>query len=140
MESIKIKRVLSLIIDIIMSNTIGTLIFSFLNLEKDIYVNKLDLFGMDVVYGYSFQIILFMIYFVCFDILNNGRTPGKLMFYISVVNSVTLTELSLKRKLIRTFYKTIGVILFPISLFFFIKYEGLTLQDKIIKTTTIITK
>jgi len=137
MENINLNRIYSILVDIIISTFVGILVLSLFNLEKDIQLGKFTLFGQDIKYGFSFQIIIVLGYFIAFDFLNNGKTFGKLIFSILVVDSSTLTQLSLSSRIKRTFLKILGIIIFPFSLIMFLINSDFTIQDKIMKTTTV---
>lgn len=137
MENVNLKRIYSLLFDLVIANMIGIMVFSLFNLERDVQVGTKMLFGLNVNYGYSFQIIFLLVYFMLFDFFNEGRTFGKLIFSIKVVDKISLSELSLLSRLKRTCLKLITIMFLPISMIVFLIKDGLTLQDKIINTTTI---
>ena len=137
MESIDQKRIYSFLTDCIISNFIGFFIFSFLNIERDFKLGSFDFFGINFNYGLTFQIFIIVIYFILFDMLNKGKTFGKLIFSINVVNKNDLESLNTSKLLMRTFYKTLAILILPISIILYFIYNGFTIQDKICQTTTI---
>lgn len=137
MENICFKRIYSFLVDCIIINCLGIFIFSLFNLEKEIEINSFNLFIFDFNYGLTYQILIISIYFILFDILNNGKTFGKIIFSINVVNKSSLKNLSFLKLLERTLYKTLAILVLPISVILFLTKNGYTIQDKIVNTTTI---
>ncbi|WP_235498565.1 hypothetical protein, partial [Flavobacterium sp. Leaf359] len=74
MENIKQKRIYSIIVDMIISNFIGVTILSLFNLEKNMQLGKFTLLDQEIGYGYSFQAIIILLYFVLFDAFNKGKS------------------------------------------------------------------
>ncbi len=137
MEDVYRKRIYSFLVDCVISNSFGIFIFSLLNLEKDFVVNSFKIFLFNFNYGLTLQFIIMVMYFIIFDILNNGKTFGKLLFSINVVNKSSLENLSVKKLLERTFYKSLSILVLPISVILFVINNGYTIQDKIVDTKTI---
>lgn len=139
MENSKQKRIYAFIIDSIIANSIGIMLLSPFDLEKDIPIGKFTLIGQDIVYGYSFKFMMILLYFIAFDILNKGKTFGKSIVSIVVVDSVSLAELSLVNRIKRTLLKAVALLIWPISLLLFFSFDY-SIQDKVMKTKTIRTK
>lgn len=139
MENIKQKRIYSIIVDMIISNFIGVTILSLFNLEKNMQLGKFTLLDQEIGYGYSFQAIIILLYFVLFDAFNKGKSFGKLIFSIFVVDNSTLRELSFITRFKRTILKVLGIIIFPISLIMFLAFDT-TIHDSVAKTKTIVDK
>lgn len=139
MENIKQKRIYSIIVDMIISNFIGVTILSLFNLEKNMQLGKFTLLDQEIGYGYSFQAIIILLYFVLFDVFNKGKSFGKLIFSIFVVGNSTLRELSFITRFKRTILKVLGIIIFPISLIMFLAFDT-TIHDSVAKTKTIVDK
>ncbi len=137
MGSIEKKRVYSFIVDIAISNLLCMIIFSALNLKYNFYESSFIFLNSKINYGFSFQIIIVFLYFIIFDLFNGGKSFGKLLFSINVVSKKNLEILSLKSLLIRTFYKIIGIIFFPISFILFFIYGGFSIQDRYSNSKTI---
>lgn len=137
MENINTKRIFAFITDSVLSNSIGLVILTFLNLENRKLIGEFNFLGLSINYGYSFQIFIFLFYLIFFDLLNKGLTLGKLLFSIIVVNKNSLKELSFKENAKRTLYKILGICIFPITIIIFFTNKGFSIQDKFCRTTTI---
>lgn len=137
MKEINQKRIYSFLTDITISNTIGIFILSIFDIERTTKVSSFTIFGHYFNYGYSFQLLSIIFYFIIFDLSNNGKTFGKLIFSIYVVSEINHKKLSLGMLLERTFYKTLSIAILPFAAFLFLKNDGYTIQDKQVKTTTI---
>lgn len=138
MNNINKSRIYSFLIDSFLSNLIGSFFLSLLYREKDINVSSFLLFDHKFNYGFSFLLVFFMIYFILFDLFNYGQTIGKLIFSIYVVEVVNFKRLPKSKLLERTIYKTIAILILPISILLFLLKDGFTIQDKFSKTITII--
>lgn len=136
MANCKQKRIFSMIVDMIVSNFIGAALLSLFNLEMNVQLGKLLLFGLELDYGYSFQAIIILLYFIIFDISNKGRSSGKLLFSIQVVDRLSLQEISIIRRIQRTVLKVLGIIILPVSLLMFFAFD-ITIHDSVVKTMTI---
>ena len=137
MENINQKRIDSFLLDSVVSNFIGIIILSIIGIEKYTKLGCFIVLGKEFNYGYSFQLLIVVIYFVFFDLFNHGKTLGKLVFSIFVVNNITLKRLSTIKLLERTFFKMISISIIPISILIFLIKDGYTIQDEIVKSKTI---
>lgn len=95
----------------------------------------MDFFGITVSYSWSFWFVFCLIYFFLFDVITQGRTIGKTILKIKVVNQNN-TELSRKRLFIRSSLKVLNLIFWPITGVLFL-LNSWTLQDKICNTKTV---
>lgn len=137
MENINKKRIYAFLTDSVLSNSIGFVILTFLNLESKKILGNFNLLGININYGYSSHILILLLYFIFFDLINNGVTLGKLIFSLIVVHKNSLKKLSFIENAKRTLYKILGICIFPITIIIFLKNKGFTIQDKFCKTTTV---
>ncbi|MCZ4319729.1 RDD family protein [Aequorivita viscosa] len=129
----KTKRVSALIIDLIVIGFIYSIGTNLLNLNLEL--GSIEIFNLNVWYGYSFIFVLYLIYFFLFDVINEGITFGKMLTKIRIVSSIEKD--SNYNKLTRSFLKVLGLMIFPITGFLFL-LNGFTIHDKSVNTETII--
>lgn len=139
MENINKKRIYSLIVDIAISNLISMIFFSVMNLKYNFYENSFVVFNNEISFGFSFQIIIMFMYFIIFDIFNQGKSFGKLIFSIKLIRKNSLEELTTIDLLKRSIYKMISIVLLPISIILFLFYNCFSLQDRFSNSKTIFT-
>ncbi len=137
MENIKLKRIYSFIFDVIMSNSIGLLIFSIFNIDEKINTGIFEILNSKINYGFSLQIVVFFLYNIAFDCLNKGISFGKLIFSIKVVSIENSEETKLNILILRTILKVLSTILLPFSIIIYI-YNGFTIHEKFSKTKTVL--
>lgn len=137
MENIKAKRIYSFIFDVIISNSIGLLIFSILNIDEKINTGIFEILNSKINYGFSLQIVVFFLYNIAFDFLNKGISFGKLIFSIKVVSIENSEETKLNILILRTILKVLSTILLPFSIIIYI-YNGFTIHEKFSKTKTVL--
>ena len=137
MENIKVKRICSFIFDVIISNSIGLLIFSIFNIDEKINTGIFEILNSKINYGFSLQIVVFFLYNIAFDFLNKGISFGKLIFSIKVVNIENSEETKLNILILRTILKVFSTILLPFSIIIYI-YNGFTIHEKFSKTKTVL--
>lgn len=109
--------------------------FQFLYPLEKYNIKEMDFFGITVSYSWSFWFVFCLIYFFLFDVITQGRTIGKTILKIKVVNQNN-TELSRKRLFIRSSLKVLNLIFWPITGVLFL-LNSWTLQDKICNTKTV---
>lgn len=107
MES-KLKRIIALIIDSV-----------FVTFFSNILIDNVTINGFNYSYDplsmkYAFTVLSFFIYFLVFDLLNNGQTIGKSLFELYD------KQLTLKNRILRTIFKMISIVLTPITIFLFL--------------------
>lgn len=135
MDSIKTKRITAFIIDVVVISFGTSLINSILPIT--FLLTDVSLFGVDARLGITLGIFTYFIYFTIFDIISNGNTIGKQLVKITTISN-TLKKLRLKDLILRSFYKTLSIIILPISVIIFLFTKEYTIQDKLVKTTTIL--
>lgn len=127
------KRFLAVIID----QFAISLVYSFVNLfvDLDFYVGNLFFLGKIWTVNLSFILLISLIYYLSFDLFNNGITFGKSIIKIKVI-SINGTNLLVSEKIIRSIIKviSIAILIFPL-LYFFITNS--IYHDKIVKSKTI---
>ncbi|CAM3455905.1 RDD family protein [Aequorivita lipolytica] len=131
--NIKTKRIFALIIDLIVIGFIYSFGTNFINLNVEL--GSKEIFNLNILYGYSFLIVVYWIYFFLFDVFNKGITFGKMLTKIRVISNVEKN--SNYNKFLRTFLKVLSLMIFPIAGFLFV-LNGFTIHDKAINTETII--
>ena len=125
------KRIYSFLVDMIVISLILSLLpFSLVKKIVEFSFNNTDFI---VNFEYKFFIIL--VYFLVFDLFNKGKTIGKLIFKIKVVDIAT-NVFVFKQAVVRTLLKMISIVIFPIS-FFLMKFKKYTLHEQYSKTKTI---
>ena len=127
-----LNRFFALLIDLIFISIIYNFVSNFINLNVEL--GAIRIFGLKMLYGYSFLFVIYLIYFLAFDFFNNSITLGKIFTKLRVVSNKA-GSLNYN-KFIRTFLKILSLVLFPIAGIFFI-LKGTTIQDEILDTRTI---
>ncbi|MEM9686114.1 MAG: RDD family protein, partial [Bacteroidota bacterium] len=92
--------------------------------------------GMAFTMGVTLAPVFYGVYFIVFDLVNDGRTLGKLMLGILVV-SKDGAALSPKKQLLRSLYKMLSVLLLPLSIGLFLFKDHYTFQDYYMGTITL---
>lgn len=134
MKTIKQRRIIALIIDLLVVFIGYNLLINLLNLnteERHLWHFRIRIYWRTIVLTSCY-----LAYFWCFDLLKLGVTPGKLLSSIQVVSDDG-RPLSLKTRLVRTMLKVIGILLLPVAAVLFLWARSFTLQDQILKTKTI---
>ncbi|MEM9687745.1 MAG: RDD family protein, partial [Bacteroidota bacterium] len=125
MKDIPLRRSMAFLIDM---GIVSISIAIFENLFPiTIQTHEFDVSGIRFAFGISLAPVFYILYFIIFDIIADGRTPGKSILGILVVSEFG-KRLSTKKHLLRSFYKTVSVFVLPISIFLFI-FQKYTLQD-----------
>ena len=134
MKTLKQRRIIALIIDLIIVFIGYNLLINLLNLnteERHLWHFRIRIYWRTIVLTSCY-----LAYFWCFDLLKVGATPGKMLSSIKVV-SEDGHPLSLKTRLFRTVLKVTGVLLLPVAAVLFLWARSFTLQDQVLKTRTI---
>lgn len=129
----KKDRILALLIDCFVIGVLYSF-FDFIKFERIIHSFTLFNHVLNIKLDY-FNIVFFFIYFIIFDITNDGISFGKMIMKIRVVD-IDGNSLKLSKRICRTFLKTIFIYFFPINFIYYL-IKKLTFQDAILKTKTI---
>ncbi|MEM9687418.1 MAG: RDD family protein [Bacteroidota bacterium] len=133
MKDIRLRRSMAFLIDM---GIVSTVIAIFENLfPVTTQTHEFDVSGIRFAFGISLAPIFYILYFIIFDIIVGGQTVGKSILGIVVV-SKNGAALSMKKLLLRSLYKMLGVLLLPVAAFLFIS-DNYTLQDYCTDTDTI---
>ncbi|MEM9686041.1 MAG: RDD family protein [Bacteroidota bacterium] len=137
MEYVHIRRIPAFLIDVIIAGILSSFVGNFLPVTFEI--SHFEMLGMKFTWGITLNIVFFLLYLVFFDLLNYGNTLGKLLLRIVIVskNEEVVTS---KRRLIRSLYKTLSVIILPVSALLFVFKKYYTIQDHYTNTATIARK
>ena len=134
MKDIYLRRSIAFLIDM---GIISLMVSIFENLlPVTIQAHDFAIFGIRLTPGISLSPVFYILYFTIFDIVAGGRTTGKSIMGIVVVSEFG-EKLSVKKLLLRSFYKTVSVFILPVSIFLFICREYYTLQEYFTDTDTI---
>lgn len=132
--NLKNERLLALLMDLFLLGIIQMILENFLITTKTA-IGEFAFLGFTFSYGLSMWFVFCFIYFFLFDVITEGRTLGKTILKIKVVNQNN-TDLSRKRLFIRSSLKVLNLIFWPITgILFFL--NGWTLQDKVCNTKTV---
>ena len=128
------SRIFAFMGDIIAIGSINTFaenIFSFFN-ESESFV----FLGLHFTYNFSVSFLLYLCYFMLFDLINHGTTFGKLIFGIKIASkdeSKLATTVCLKRSLL----KIVSIIILPIAAALFLFKDRFTIHDHFANTITV---
>jgi len=134
MKSTQQRRIGAFIIDVFIVSVFVTLTENMLS--SVIEAKSFALFGIqfDLRIGTSF--LLYVCYFIIFDLINNGITAGKLIFGIKVVHEDE-TQISKGVRVKRSLLKIISIIILPLSILLFLFSDYFTIQDYYSRTLTV---
>ena len=104
-------------------------------LPVTIQTHDFEVFGSPFTMGITLTPVCYGFYFVIFDVINKGRTVGKLMLGILVV-SKNGAALRIKKRLWRSLYKILSILILPVSVGLFLFKEGYSFQDYYMGTVT----
>lgn len=134
MDNTQKRRMAAFIIDAVIIGFFATFAESILSLFNE----KISFspFGLKFNYTFSLSILFYVSYFLMFDLVNNGITPGKMIFKIKIVfldKTVPPKAIHLKRSLLKIF----GIIILPIAVLLFFLNKFYTIHDHFCQTVTI---
>ena len=127
-------RIGAFIIDMIIVSLIASFIESMFSIFDESSV--IELFGFSFKLVYSLSIPFYLSYFILFDLLNDGKSIGKMVFGIKVV-FIDYKEVQLGTLLKRTILKTLSIIILPISVLMFVLNKRFTFHDYYTNTITV---
>jgi uncharacterized RDD family membrane protein YckC len=125
------NRILSFLVDMI----IISIVFSILPFGLEKRIGEFTLFELKFFVNLEFKIFMILVYFLMFDLLNQGKTIGKIFFKIKSVDTTT-DAFVLKQALIRSLLKMISIIILPISLILLLN-NSYSIHEFFSKTKTI---
>jgi len=119
------KRIFAVIVDLL----IVKICVDFL-IKNDVLHSvsyEINFFYKEFIVNYSNGWIILICYFLFFDLINNGKTIGKLIFSISLQSK----EGSLKSNnlMLRSFYKLFSFAILPVTLLIFLAKNKFILHD-----------
>lgn len=134
MDSVKQRRTGAFFVDIVLLGIIVTFLESIIEpLNKGVSYSMLGI-RLNIRFGVTF--LLYISYFLAFDILNRGNTLGKIIFGIKVVYNDNTTP-EHKHRLKRTLLKIVSIIVLPVSILLFFLNDSFTIHDHYTKTVTV---
>ena len=95
-----------------------------------------DWLGIAIVLNVEFLLLFYLLYFILFDVLNNGITVGKAITGIRVVVDEP-GSITTKQHILRTLLKMISVLFSFIAFIVFILTPQWTLHDSVMNTITV---
>ncbi len=135
MKSIRLRRSIAFLIDMfIIGAMVG--IFDDLFPVTIASINGFEVSGVLLTLGITLAPVFYILYFITFDIVAVGQSPGKSILGIVVVSN-TGEALSLKKRLLRSWYKMLGVLILPAVTAVLFTSDNYTIQDYRAGTTTI---
>lgn len=134
MDHIHTRRIPAFLIDVVIAGILASLVGNFLPVTFEI--SHFEMLGMKFTWGITLNIVFYLLYLVFFDLLNHGNTLGKLLLRITVI-SKDEKVLTSKRRLVRSLYKTLSVIILPVSVLLFLFKRHYTIQDHYTNTVTV---
>ncbi len=132
MDTVKGLRILACFIDVVCIGTVSTATSPWL---PSYSLGKHNLLGMEVDLAIQFSLLAVPLYFLIFDFFGNGRTAGKMVTGIRVVDAETQAEPSTATRVVRSLLKCVSLSFWPISLLVYLMSSA-TLQDKVANTTS----
>ena len=134
MANIPLRRSIAFLIDMFVVNIIVSFVANLFPVT--IPIHHFEIFRVQFTTGITLVPVFYGLYFVAFDMINNGQTIGKLIAGILTV-SKNGKKLSTKRCLLRSWYKMFGILILPVSVLLFLFKDYYTIQDRYANTVTI---
>lgn len=127
-----INRLIAFVIDFVIASAFFKTINSVIPLEFAIY--EYNFFGAEIKLSFSLLIVMFFLYLLIFDIINNGKTIGKMIMNLTVTNEKK-GKVSIKALIVRSLFKLISLLIFPVSLLLFFIKNKFIFQDNFTELT-----
>lgn len=128
------KRVFAFVVDASIIQMIGMLISNAITM--DIVASNFMFFGREYTTGASWIILIYLGYFVLFDICWSGVTLGKKLFSVRIERAGS-DQITLADNVMRSVLKIISIVLLPVSVPLYL-FSGWSFHDKICKTKTVL--
>jgi len=133
MKNIQLRRSIAFLIDMFI---IGAMVGIFDSLfPVTIRVDNFEVSGIRLTLGITLAPVFYILYFIIFDIIAGGQTSGKSILGIVVV-SKNGEAISIRKRLLRSLYKMLGVLILPVAVLLFIS-DNYSIQDYHVGTATI---
>lgn len=131
MFTMRLRRSVAFLIDTTIAGTLARLFEPYLPVSFSWVAFKI--LGVSFTLYLTLAFVFYVLYFSMFDIVNKGRTIGKLM--VGIV-TVFFDKNTLKKRLIRSLFKIISMLLLPIAFVIYFRYDY-TFQDNHCRTKTV---
>ncbi len=129
----KSRRIASFIIDMVGAN----LIFYVLDVVFPTYrIGSFLLFGHSVDLDFKLALLAIPIYFLIFDLVNQGQSLGKIILATKTIDSSSSAAPAGATRIMRTLLKMLSIALWPIALLVYLMCS-VTLHDKVARTVTV---
>ena len=130
MVTMRLRRSIALLIDTTIAGTLPRLFEPYLPVSFSWVAFNISAFPFTLYITLAF--VFYLLYFAMFDMINKGRTVGKRM---AGIVTVFFDKNTLKKRLVRSLFKTLSILLLPISFMLYFRYDY-TLQDSRCRTKT----
>lgn len=135
MKDLYVRRTVAFLIDMLIVSIIISVfgnLFSFMAFK----VYGFEFLGMQFRISITAVFVFYLLYLIVFDIVKEGQTIGKL-----ILNIIAVTENrkppALKKRIVRSLYKTLSIIILPVAALLFFFGNHYTLQDRYTGTITV---
>lgn len=129
------NRVFSFLLDAFIVGIMTSLIESLFTFISD--KHSFELFGINFNYSLSLSLLIYLIYFIVFDLFLDGKSIGKLIWKIKIVSKENSMDFTISSHIRRTMLKLVSILILPISILMFLLNQGFTLHDYYTNATTI---
>ena len=133
MRTIPLRRSTAFLVDTFVVNSIVT--FSIQLFPMAFKIIDFEFLGLHFILGIRLVFVVYLFYFIVFDLLKNGQTIGKQLLNLTVVAKNNKPP-DLKKRVLRSLYKTLGIMVLPVSLILFLT-RNYTFQEYYSGTITI---
>lgn len=134
MKTTKTARIWAFIIDAFIVGLLTSLIQ---NILPDFFsVHHREIVNIPIKVSFGGSITTYFLYFLIFDLFNNGVSVGKMLLKLIVVES-TDEDLDTTKSIIRTVIKLVSLALFPIAALVYLFTNAWTLHEKATNTKTV---
>ncbi|NUY81255.1 RDD family protein [Flavobacterium sp. MAH-1] len=136
MKQTKGSRMVAFLIDIIATTSVNFVVKDWFS---SYHMGNFSFMGQEFDITIRLSLLVIPLYFLIFDLFNQGKTAGKLVMGIVTVDAQTQVAPDRLTLMVRTLFKFISIAFWPLSFLFFV-ISATSLQDIVAKTVTLKTK
>lgn len=136
MKQTKGSRIVAFLIDIIATTSVN---FAVKDWFSSYHMGSFNLMGQEFDMTIRLSLLVIPLYFLIFDLFNQGKTAGKLIMGIVTVDAQTQVAPDRMTLVVRTLFKCVSIAFWPLSFLVFVILST-SLQDIVAKTVTLKTK
>jgi len=134
MKTTKSARIWAFIMDAFIVGLLTTMVNSFL---PDFFgSHQREIANVPITISFGGSITTYFLYFLMFDLFNEGISVGKMLLKLVVVDHLD-NPLDTTKLIIRTILKLVSIIFLPIAILVYLFSDALSLHEKATQTKTV---